>query len=144
MLTGVLAGLTFVLLALAGVLLGVTLILLRLTLLRGGRARDARRRATRGTARPLSLILLCGLGALLHRALGGTNRDRFLAYARAAAASPRSPLIPASTRGSSCATSATTSVQPSSATTAERTCAGIDSAPPPWDVHRPVAEPEGW
>ena len=52
--------------------------------------------------------------------------------------------MPASTRGSSCATSATTSTQPSSATAAGRTCAGIDSAPPPLDDHRPVAEPAGW
>ena len=51
---------------------------------------------------------------------------------------------PASTRGSSWATSATTKVQPSSATAAGRTCTGIDSAPPPFEDQRPVVEPAGW
>ena len=46
--------------------------------------------------------------------------------------------MPASTRGSSWATSATTNIQPSSATAAGRTCTGNDSAPPPLDDHRPV------
>ena len=59
-------------------------------------------------------------------------------------ASARSPLMPASTRGSSWATSATTNIQPSSATAAGRTCTGNDSAPPPLDDHRPVVEPAGW
>ena len=52
--------------------------------------------------------------------------------------------MPASTRGSSWATSATTNIQPSSATAAGRTCTGNDSAPPPLDDHRPVVEPAGW
>ena len=52
--------------------------------------------------------------------------------------------MPASTRGSSWATSATTNIQPSSATAAGRTCTGNDSAPPPLDDQRPVVEPAGW
>jgi hypothetical protein len=63
---------------------------------------------------------------------------------RAALAKARSPLMPASTRGSSCATSATTNTQPSSATAAGLTWTGIDSAPPPLEDHRPVVEPAGW
>ena len=55
---------------------------------------------------------------------------------------PRSS--PASTRGSSWATSATTNRQPSSATAAGRgPAAGTDSAPPPLDAHRPVTTPPG-
>src|ERR671939_379229 len=62
---------------------------------------------------------------------------------RAASAIAASPLMPASTRGSSCATSATTNRQPSSATAAGRICSGTDSAPPPFDAHRPVTTPPG-
>ena len=47
-------------------------------------------------------------------------------------------------RGSSWAASATTSFQPASATTAERTCFGNCSAPPPPRLaHRPVTTPPG-
>lgn len=62
---------------------------------------------------------------------------------RAASAIAVSPLMPASTRGSSCATSATTKRRPSSATAAGRTWAGTDSAPPPLDAQRPVTTPPG-
>jgi hypothetical protein len=51
--------------------------------------------------------------------------------------------MPASTRGSSWATSATTNRQPSSATAAGRTWSGTESAPPPVDAHRPVTTPPG-
>ena len=51
--------------------------------------------------------------------------------------------MPASTRGSSCEASATTSVQPGSATTALRTFFGSWRAPPPEVAHRPVAVPPG-
>src|SRR4051794_10074089 len=53
--------------------------------------------------------------------------------ARAASAIAVSALMPASTRGSSWATSATTNRQPSSATAAGRTWNGTESAPPPGD-----------
>src|SRR4051794_19734302 len=62
---------------------------------------------------------------------------------RAAFAIAVSALMPARTRGSSWATSATTNRQPSSATAAARTCVGTDSAPPPLDAHRPVTTPPG-
>ena len=62
---------------------------------------------------------------------------------RAASAIAASPLIPASTRGSSWATSATTNRQPSSATAAGRIWVGTDSAPPPVAAHRPVTTPPG-
>ena len=51
--------------------------------------------------------------------------------------------IAASTRGSSCATSATTSSQPGSARTASRSWRGSCSAPPPDDAQRPVTTPPG-
>ena len=56
---------------------------------------------------------------------------------------PVSPAIAASTRGSSWATSATTSSQPGSARTASRSCRGSWSAPPPDDAQRPVTTPPG-
>ena len=51
--------------------------------------------------------------------------------------------IAASTRGSSCATSAITRRQPGSARTAARSWRGSCSAPPPDDAHRPVTTPPG-
>ncbi len=65
-----------------------------------------------------------------------TGRSR-----RPPAASPASPAIAASTRGSSWAASATISVQPSSATTTRRITLGICSAPPPLVAHRPDTTP---
>ena len=67
----------------------------------------------------------------------------YMSVARPARAIAASPDIAASTRGSSCAASATTNVQPSSATTAPRTCLGSWSAPPPSDAQRPVTTPPG-
>lgn len=61
----------------------------------------------------------------------------------AAAISPRSREMAASTRGSSWSASATTSRQPGSATTARRSTRGIWRAPPPLLVQRPVGVPPG-
>ena len=62
---------------------------------------------------------------------------------RADLASARSPLIPASTRGSSWATSATTNATVVGHGRGSDLHRG-DRRAPPLDDHRPVAEPDGW